>query len=47
MVFFYCLLSVVLFCGAVVGSKFALERYQIWRANQVRAAGSFMTAAWS
>lgn len=35
MVFFFCLLSIVLFCGLVVGSKFGLERYQIWRASQV------------
>ncbi len=36
MVFFYCVLSIFLFCGCVVGGKYGLEWYQLRRAGQVR-----------
>ena len=35
MVFFYCVLSVVLFCSAVIGGKYGMERYTQYRAGQV------------
>ncbi|GAX74175.1 hypothetical protein CEUSTIGMA_g1624.t1 [Chlamydomonas eustigma] len=35
MVFFYCVLSIALFCGMVIGGKYGLEWYQLKRAAQV------------
>eukprot|EP00195_Chlamydomonas_chlamydogama_P005704 CAMPEP_0202899682 /NCGR_PEP_ID=MMETSP1392-20130828/7853_1 /ASSEMBLY_ACC=CAM_ASM_000868 /TAXON_ID=225041 /ORGANISM="Chlamydomonas chlamydogama, Strain SAG 11-48b" /LENGTH=664 /DNA_ID=CAMNT_0049585931 /DNA_START=266 /DNA_END=2260 /DNA_ORIENTATION=- len=35
MVFFYCMLTLALFCGAVVGGRYGLEYYQQWRLAQV------------
>lgn len=35
MVFFWCVFSIALFCGAVIGGKFGMERYAQWRASQV------------
>jgi hypothetical protein len=35
MVFFYCVLSIALFCGTVIGGKYGLEWYQLKRAAQV------------
>eukprot|EP00955_Chlamydomonas_euryale_P044420 352888-Chlamydomonas_euryale.AAC.2 len=42
MVFFYCVLSIVLFCGGVVGSKIGLERYQVG-ARAFRSCGVCVT----
>ena len=35
MVFFWCVFSILLFCGAVIGGKYGMERYTQYRAAQV------------
>ncbi len=48
--FFWCLFSIALFCGCVVGGRFGLEQYQVYRANQAAGysdlGGSQETTLW-